>query len=79
MEIYTAVYAILQQNGGQIDSEVEVDFHAVVVGEFQMLYCLAEVPVRLVLPDFVEDLAEGDFLFLLILQKSHTVQTVISK
>mgnify|MGYP007012704726 CR=1 FL=1 len=47
------------------------------MGELQILHGLAEVPVLLVQTDLGEDLAEGDLLLFLILQKCHKVQAVI--
>ena len=81
LEVHTAADAALQQDGGQvgdhINGEVEVHLHAVRMGELQILHGLAEVPVLLVQTDLGEDLAEGDLLLFLILQKCHKVQAVI--
>ena len=70
LKVYTATDAALQQDGGQIsdhiNGEVEVHLHAIGVCKLQILHGLAEVPVLLVQPDLGEDLAEGDFLFLLV-------------
>ena len=56
---------------------MEVHLHAIGVCKLQILHGLAEVPVLLVQTDLGENLAEGDLLLLLILQKCHKVQTVI--
>ena len=81
LKVYTAADAALQQNGGQIGDhitgEVEVHLHAIGVGELQILHGLAKVPVLLVQTDLGENLAEGDLLLLLVLQKCHKVQAVI--
>ena len=70
LEVHTAADAALQQDGGQvgdhINGEVEVHLHAIGVCKLQILHGLAEVPVLLVQPDLGKDLAEGDFLFLLV-------------
>ena len=70
VEVHAAADAALQQDGGQIGDhihgEVEVHLHAIGVGEFQIPHSLAEVPVLLVQPNLGEDLAEGDFRFLLV-------------
>ena len=57
--------------------QVEVHLHAIGVGELQILHGLAEVPVLLVQTDLGKNLTERDFLFLLVFQKCHKVQTVI--
>ena len=81
MEVYPAADTTLQQDSGQIsddiNGEVKVDLHAIGVGELKILHRLVEVPVLLVQPDLGKDFAEGDLLFLLVLQKRHKVQTVI--
>ncbi len=70
LKVYTAADAALQQNGGQvgdhINGEVEVHLHAIGVGKLQILHGLVEVPVLLVQTDLGEDLAERNFLFLLV-------------
>ena len=70
VEVHTAADAALQQDGSQIgdhiNGEVEIHLHAIGVCKLQILHGLAEVPVLLVQPDLGEDLAEGDFLFLLV-------------
>ena len=81
LKVYTATDAALQQDGGQvgdhINGEVEVHLHAVRMGELQILHGLAEVPVLLVQTNLGENLAEGDLLLFLILQKCHKVQAVV--
>ena len=63
MEVPTAADATLQQDGGQvsddINGEVEVDLHAIGVGELKILHRLVEVPVLLVQTDLGKNLAEG--------------------
>ena len=70
VEVHAAADAALQQDGGQIgdhiNGEVEVHLHAIGVCKLQILHGLVEVPVLLVQPDLGEDLAEGDFRFLLV-------------
>ena len=70
LKVHTAADAALQQNGGQvgdhINGEVEVHLHTIGMCKLQVLHGLAKVPVLLVQTDLGKNLAEGDFLFLLV-------------